>query len=768
MRKRILLVFLAVLAVLTLAACGGGSGLKVAKSSVSIDVGQTETVAITTSKDNVSKLEVSSSNQAVATATISGDKVSIKGVAAGNAVISIKVKDTKLESKINVTVKATATGARFEGHTGIFYIDASGNLETEVRDALADIKAYDDDNSLITSELIIEGIEQIDVSAGSGTQFELQIKVMKANGEAMTAVITVEVIGEATNDRIVIFGPSKLVYYIGSVNFDLAKEFSAINLGTKENVPISLDYIVGEQTTLGTPGEYPVTVIAEQGNLKEEKTITVRTRSAVTLPNELGTSSAANPITIRFGHGNGQDIHALFEKYAQWFEAKMLEEGHYVKVDVEQTGSNYDEVLTNITKLMQTNDKLPHIVQNYPDHLVEYNGYGKIESLTPYVFHPVWGFTDEANDSWYDIVQSYRDEQRSASKEGDILSLPFNKSTEFVLYNKDMFDEVLKGKPFPETWEELIALAPALRQQIDSNIARIAAAYNRAGNTTYTPGDQAAAKAEFYPFSYDSGGNAFITLTKQWGGEYTAQARLKADKLRFVNDQTKQMLMYFAQNRSDFTSPAVWNNARYATDLFLKGYSAFSVSSTAGADKNTPLVGTSKLFNIGVAPLPYSRLYPEHRNVIQQGTNFAITKHDDHTQDEKIVAFLFLKFLNESKTSLDYAFEKGYFPTRYSSLETEEYATFLAKANNPIEDGISKTEADLIMRAKAAQVYFMQKDFMVFDLPFIGSSAVRTKVETTFKDTLLSAAGDNMSTKIDQLLQMAYDEAMKVVQDDIE
>ena len=28
--------------------------------------------------------------------------------------------------------------------------------------------------------------------------------------------------------------------------------------------------------------------------------------------------------------------------------------------------------------------------------------------------------------------------------------MPFNKSTEFILYNKDMFDEVLKGDPFPK------------------------------------------------------------------------------------------------------------------------------------------------------------------------------------------------------------------------------------------------------------------------------------------------------------------------------
>lgn len=123
------------------------------------------------------------------------------------------------------------------------------------------------------------------------------------------------------------------------------------------------------------------------------------------------------------------------------------------------------------------------------------------------------------------------------------------------------------------------------------------------------------------------------------------------------------MLRFFGSHRADFTVPPVWNNARYATDLFLKGYSAFSVSSTAGADKNTPLIGTTKLFNIGVAPMLYSKFHPENRNVIQQGTNFAITNEGD--EDQRIVAWLFLKFLNTKRVSLDYAFEKD-----ISQLET--------------------------------------------------------------------------------------------------
>ena len=545
----------------------------------------------------------------------------------------------------------------------------------------------------------------------------------------------------------------------------MEKEFSAKNLNTKEAVDIEVEYILGKDITLQTPGKHSVIITAEDGLISATKTVELFVKQAVTIKDELRGTTAANPITISFGHGNGQDIEALFNKYATSFKTEMLAQGVHVDVKIDKLGANYDEVRDAVTSAMQTGTEIPNIIQNYPDHLVEYQGYGKIISLTPYVFHPVWGFDQSNNlDSFYDIVQSYRDEQRAASLEGDILSMPFNKSTEFVIYNKDMFDEVLQGKAFPETWEELIALAPALRGQIDANIARIANAYSSAGNSTYTADAQKAAKDEFYPFSYDSAGNAFITLTKAWGGQYTGQTGTREDKLLFVNDQTRQMLRFFGDNRSEFTSPAVWNNASYATDLFLKGYSAFSVSSTAGADKNTPLVGNTKLFNIGVAPMLYSRLYPEYRNVIQQGTNFAITTEGD--ADQKIVSWLFLKFLNSQETSLDYAFEKGYFPTRYSTLEHQDYQEFLELANKPIITGMVKAEADRIMRAKAAQIYFEQRDFMVFDLPFKGSSGVRGKVETAFKDVVLALPTADITATINNALTNAYNESLRLVSDD--
>jgi len=79
---------------------------------------------------------------------------------------------------------------------------------------------------------------------------------------------------------------------------------------------------------------------------------------------------------------------------------------------------------------------------------------------------------------------------------------------------------------------------------------------------------------------------------------------------------------------------------------------------------------------------------------------------------------------------------------------------------------MSKKDADEIMRAKAAQVYFAQKDYMVFDLPFVGSSAVRKKVEVVFKDVMLALPAADLQQVINSRLQTAYDESLRLVSDD--
>ena len=66
-----------------------------------------------------------------------------------------------------------------------------------------------------------------------------------------------------------------------------------------------------------------------------------------------------------------------------------------------------------------------------------------------------------------------------------------------MIYNKTLLDELELDAP--ETWQDIIAMAPALQQWAQQNNID-----------------------NFVPASYDSTGNAFITFTRQFEGKYTS------------------------------------------------------------------------------------------------------------------------------------------------------------------------------------------------------------------------------------------------------
>ena len=72
-----------------------------------------------------------------------------------------------------------------------------------------------------------------------------------------------------------------------------------------------------------------------------------------------------------------------------------------------------------------------------------------------------------------------------------------------------------------------------------------------------TPQDIQKAKDEFVPFTYDSVSNAFISLTRQFGGQYTSRDPLTGKgQVDFINPNTIRMLNFFADDRGrTFTVP---------------------------------------------------------------------------------------------------------------------------------------------------------------------------------------------------------------------
>ncbi len=623
---------------------------------------------------------------------------------------------------------------------------------------IAGVTAYDNEDGDITASITTDFKAEWLEAAGTYT-FKIEVKDSKGIVTSETVTLTV---GRVSAIRLI--APDALTYYIGSKPFNPLEEVRAFDELTGEPVEVKVtaeDYV----THIASRGTFTVTAEDDTG-ARTAKTISLTVKQPeYDIPTALPKGEAIN---IKLWHANGTTIENALIQYGKDFQAEMQAQGYNITVEIINNGSNYDELRTNVVNALKGGE-LPNIVQNYPDHVVEYNANGAIISLAPYIHHPVHGF-DENNpkESFVQIVENYREEQRVTNLIGDYLSLPFNKSTEVVVYNKDVFDQLLAGKPFPRTWQDLFAYGEQLIGMKDQIVEDIAQRWQIAG-TPLTAEEQQTIKDKFVPFTYDSSGNGFITFTRQFGGTYTSRSSDGKGLLDFQNAVTEEMLTFLGEQRHLFTVPGKWD-AQYASDVFKKGYTVFTVGSTAGVRYNTPVEKGTKIFNVGVAPMLYDKDSPASRTVIQQGTNMSLTTSG--TDVQKLASWMFLKYLTGHEVQKDFGIKTGYSPVRESVYTDPAYVDYLANADAEIKGSASEmgltnakfTDAyQLKVKAMANKVAMEQKQYQFFDTPFIGSSKTREAVGVAFDRVILAPANANLATEIKNALQYAMDEAKKVV-----
>lgn len=612
-----------------------------------------------------------------------------------------------------------------------------------------------DGNGVDITENITHTFQEVWVNQAGSHTYTVTIE---ANGLTDSKNVTLIV---GSDSDIVITAPSAVTHYIGTIEFDPLLEATAYNRVDGE--PVELELEGYDPFFANVPGKnsYVVQATDDEGR-RATQTITLTTKPQVEIANTLSTE----PIVINMWHANGTTIEDALKEYAVLFGQKMAAEGYNITVNIQNNGSNYDELRTNFVNALK-GAELPNLIQNYPDHVVEYSSHGAIASVLPYIHHPVWGLDPEnPEEAFLDILESYRREQRAVTLDGDYLSFPFNKSTEVIAYNKDMFDDVLLGQAFPETWQELFALAPALIANKDRHIDQIATRWAAAGSPIEAD-EIATIKQGFVPFTYDSKANAFITLVRQFGGSYTGRNSDGKGQLQFDNETTRVMLDFFGENQDYFTIPERWE-VSYASDMFKKGYTAVAVGSTGGVRYNTPQEKGTKLFNIGIAPMLYDADTPGARSVIQQGTNISLTTAG--SPDQKIASWLFLKFLSSAEIQEDFAVKTGYSPIRQSVYEREGFLTYAANKDTVIEanytaQGMTQQEYinnfELHVKAMASSVITQTNQYQFFDTPFIGSSATRTAVGVAFERVILRTGA--LNTAIENSIAYAVSEANKVI-----
>jgi multiple sugar transport system substrate-binding protein len=578
--------------------------------------------------------------------------------------------------------------------------------------------------------------------------------------EPTTVTTTEDTSGDSVPQFVGLF--SRQTYYRGSQEYDLLAGAKAIDAEDGE-LDISL---IGGYTFTKT-GSYPVYATAEDsdGNrITQEITLTVKDLTKHTIPDAL----TSDPIEIELWHSNGSSVETALNRYANEFEDLYSN----VTVNITKNGNNYDELRENVVNAIR-GGQIPNIVQNYPDHVMEYIDNNAVISLTPYIYHPIHGYNPLVEEeSFLDILLTYRRENAQYTNDGEYYSLPFNKSTEVMIYNKTMFDILIADgviDEVPNTWQGLFAIADDLEAVKDGVIDDIYAKLNQSSVLALrkTPAQIAEIKADFIPITYDSPANAFITLTRQWGGEYTGINSARTGVILFDNDQTRSMLSHFFDYRDDtFTLPGKWG-MDYGSDAFKTGQTAVTFGSTGGARYNTPNVADYNTstkaddelsFEFGVAPMPYNADMPENRTAIQQGTNMSITTTG--TDQEKLASWLFLQFLTSKDVQLDFALETGYSPVRATVYDLPEYILF-RQGKDVLGNDL---EGEMLMKSLAGNAAAEQSEFLFFDQAFVGSTKAREEVEAAFERVILgSLEGTTKQDIIDDAIAAAKANAERVL-----
>ena len=391
-------------------------------------------------------------------------------------------------------------------------------------------------------------------------------------------------------------------------------------------------------------------------------------------------------VTISFWHTMGADNKNLLESAIARFNEI------YPNITIEHLSyGDYDGVFEQVrTKL--TAGKQPNIAYCYPDHVATYNRSESVITLDSLIANTnviessgeMMGFTQEQLD---DFIEGYYNEGKEYG-DGKMYSLPFQKSTEVLYYNKTVFEQ--HGLSAPKTWDD-----------VENAIKVLKAAYP---NST--------------PLGYDSEENFFITLAAQLGSDYTSAT---GDHYTFVNDTNKEFVAKFAEwYQKGYMTTSELMGGSYTSDSFKKatdetGKIFMCIGSSAGARYQRPdKVDGAYPFDVGIVSVPH--VAGKDAKVISQGPSICI--FEDSNVQEVYASWLFVKFLTTDKTfQAQYSMASGYVPVIKSVGETETYKNYLNKANG----------GDFIT-SLVAKVALEQEAYYFTSPAFAGSADARTEV----------------------------------------
>lgn len=416
---------------------------------------------------------------------------------------------------------------------------------------------------------------------------------------------------------------------------------------------------------------------------------------------EIPTLNTEETIEIEFWHGNGQQLQGVIQNIIDEFNV------YFPNIHVTQTSfGDYDTLRDTVTSGIPAHE-LPTIAQTYPDHVALYLAGDAMQELDSYIQSDTQVLLSDGTYDKVGLSEAEQDlyidgfwaEGTMYDNFGTMYSIPFNKSTEVVFYNKTIFDKY--GYSVPQTWDDVLAICEDYVTKPEyQNLVK--------------EGTKAAV------FSIDSEANLFITLTQQWGGEYTKFDDNGNGVFAFNNAKSKAAMGFFKENfDKGYFASATYFGAKYSSDAFKAQQCIMTIGSSAGASYNSPGDGS---FEVGVTAYPQKDL--NNAQVIQQGTNVSLFKCVN--PQEELAGWLFMKFLTNFESSLAWCTNTAYFPIRKDVLNSAEYKEHISGIIRD-EEGNEIEKPNTVQLAQ--KVGLTQQGWFYSNVAFKGSSAARENAE---------------------------------------
>ncbi|KGR89894.1 ABC transporter substrate-binding protein [Ureibacillus massiliensis 4400831 = CIP 108448 = CCUG 49529] len=319
----------------------------------------------------------------------------------------------------------------------------------------------------------------------------------------------------------------------------------------------------------------------------------------------------------------GGAVTEVIDKYAEDFNKEGIEvNGKKVTVTPVYSG-NYDETMTKVQTAIK-NGKAPDFSVQLSVDLFQIKN--SIVPLDDFIKNDPAG-QEMVNDFFPGFMEN-------AQTEGKTWSIPFQRSTVILYYNKDMFKEAgLDPEMPPTTWEEVIEYGKQLTKDGQWGI------------------ELPATVSGYWIYQALYLQNSQNNMMSEDGKEV------------YLNtNEAKEALQYWVDliNEHKVMPEGVLDWSTVPTD-FIEGKTAMMLTTTG----NLTNVKNNANFDFGVAFLPGNKRVATPTG----GGNFYIFK--DTSEERQQASFEFIKWITDPTRAAEWSINTGYIATRQSSYETE-------------------------------------------------------------------------------------------------